>query len=133
MRISWLVVIAVLAVGCKSKKSEPAKTPPPAGSSAAPPAAGPGSAAAATAPCCCVTDDAKDGLLAYDGEKECSTKKGKCVTPMTKDCESELAMEKAAEDRNNADDACPSKDRKDCDGDGFRYSDDKDDMDPKVH
>jgi hypothetical protein len=92
-----------------------------------------GQPAAGDAPCCCVSDDVKGGTIAIDGAKECSTKKGKCVTPMTKDCESEVAMDKAAEERNQADDDCPSHDRKDCDGDGFRYSDDKNDMDPKVH
>jgi len=46
--------------------------------------------------------------------------------------EEDLAMEKAAEERNAANEACASGDRHDCDGDGVRFGVDLDDADPKI-
>jgi hypothetical protein len=44
----------------------------------------------------------------------------------------DVAMDRAAQDRVAADDKCKSGDRHDCDGDGVRFEDDKDDNNPSV-
>jgi hypothetical protein len=44
----------------------------------------------------------------------------------------DVAMDQAAQDRLAADTKCKSGDRHDCDGDGVRFEDDKDDNNPSV-
>ena len=81
--------------------------------------------------CCCVTGS--DSSMAFDGAAECQKDGGSCTDTWTESCKGEAAMQEAADQRNAADAQCPSGDHHDCDGDGYRYGDDKDDNDPKMH
>lgn len=82
--------------------------------------------------CCCKGKASPNGDL-RSKKAECVKDGGTCVLPWTDDCKQFLVYQHAAEERLKADMKCSSGDRKDCDGDGFRFGDDKDDNNPKVH
>src|SRR5689334_13953730 len=116
MRISFVIILMCLA--CKSRPSTetssakpvvapPAKvqanTPPPVATATAPTTpTGNGSAGM----CCCVGPDSKDG----DVFVESCTKPSKCVTPWTQQCTDDFDQQQVADQRNEANAACPSND-----------------------
>jgi hypothetical protein len=89
-----------------------------------------------TAPdeCCCIDGDWSS--MAFGGPAECAEDGGTChaeVAEWTEYCVEVAHFQELADQRNAADEACPSGYRHDCDGDDFRRSEDVDDRDPAVH
>lgn len=122
-------LIFVLLIAC-NKKSEP---PPP--QKPAEPKPDQFGMLSREDACCCITKDMPNGDIGVGDmtKTACAKQGGTCKTPWTDDCDTTYTSQKVANERNAADSQCPSGDRHDCDGDGFRAGEDKDDNDPKVH